>query len=347
MFACKIVSLGIKSSAGQLKCLCTISRCLLSSFDDLTSQQRLKVLGTLNEATAQELEAFDVPKTIIRDIIDERKTNGVYRSLDRILKIDGSGENWLRKMCKSLTDVATKPSRTKNAKNFLTPTLPNIELRDAVAIHLKTPGVSWAKLSYPDNTLTEWNHENFTFLPLKMSPVETFNQTIGILKKIPPADVYVFEQRLSPGPRGSRQPAMVSAYTQQGELLSMLVALLNTSINHNASLRNGKMDSKNNIENRVFFLKSTLAPRLFRTLIGGERVSALEVLKEFLEGDGSKHPQIPCTQIKVNARLKTEFNSKSAVDKELLGQALMLAVAFMEFCVYKNRASIEALASSR
>lgn len=79
--------------------------------------------------------------------------------------------------------------------------------------------------------------------------------------------------------------------------------------------------------------------RLFGTLVGQEKVSALNSITSILDKSS-----IFCGTVNLDERIKQNYLSQSSINKELLGQSLMLAITFMELCIHKNENSIKAVA---
>ncbi|XP_074028227.1 transcription elongation factor, mitochondrial isoform X2 [Leptinotarsa decemlineata] len=321
----------------------------------ITQEESTKVLNTLNESDPIQLSRYKISQSKIKDIEKWKNKKGPFHSLGDILEIDGFSENMLNTICKNIINENIVDNNTssksksvtasKRVKHIVTPPLNGLaeELNSATGIHLSPIGISWARLSLEGNKLTKWSYEDFSSIPKKMLPTEIFLQAIDVVKRIPPSDVYIFEstEPLSP----TRQVATVSSFHQQIALTSMLLALLNTSMNHNASLRNvGKDNTVQSIaKNRVFFLKPKLPARLFETLIGKEKVSTLSVVNELMQNYGGLEWKLKCEPITVEEALKNSFSSYSSSNKELMGQALLLVVSFMNLCVLKNPKSLKAV----
>lgn len=84
--------------------------------------------------------------------------------------------------------------------------------------------------------------------------------------------------------------------------------------------------------------------RLFRTLIGKEKVSSYSAIHSLLSADTKI---LPCTAINIEDTIKQYYYSQSTVHKDLLGQALLIAATFMDLCYYKNENSIKVLYDRR
>ncbi|XP_030760677.1 transcription elongation factor, mitochondrial [Sitophilus oryzae] len=315
-----------------------------------TPEDDNRILNALNKSDPDELKQFKLPINRIKKIIDWRESNGPFKTLGDVLRIDGIEETILEQVCVKIAQANGSSEKLKRSKpqnrSYLTPDLPPHILnsfKSAVAIHLDPVGLSVVRLERNENTLTNWFSESFSQLPVKMFHTDTFYLAINIIRKIPQADLYVFESAQSLNLQNQSKPSMVSTYNQQMELLAMLLALLNTSMVHNPL---GIKEGSTNVENRVFYLKSRVAARLFKTLIGSEKVSPVVKIGEFIRMK-NKSEIFCCTPMNIDDSYVLKFDKEVSKSKELLSQALMLGCAFMDLCVYKNPDSIETLNSFR
>ncbi|XP_018567783.1 uncharacterized protein LOC108908277 [Anoplophora glabripennis] len=322
---------------------------------NFTPEEQQKVLSILNSSNLEQLASFSVSQSRIKNLESWRTKKGPFRSLNEVLEVDGLGEKVLEKICENIINYNTDETTikknngiNKRLKQLVSPPIPpNVvnKIQSTVGIHLGPMGISWAKLSRVQNELNNWNSLDFSTLPKKMLPTETFGLAIRVLQKLPPGDIYILEATPSMSPQATAQVSAITTYNQQLELTSMLIALLNTSIRHNTSLQNTETLP---IENIVYHLRTRIPARLFRTLVGNERVSALTKVTELVQNDGKlNHFSLPCTPVNVKEQLKNAFLSQTPASKELLGQALMLVVSFMDLCVYKNPISLVAIASGK
>lgn len=328
---------------------------------NFSEEQQIKILNTLNDSNTNHLSRFHVPQNRIKNIHAWKNKKGPFRSLHEVLEVDGLGEKLLHRICEDIinekydntrdpTELSKNNVKNKRQKQIVIPPINGLilnKLTSAVGVHLSPIGISWAKLSQEQNKLVSWNFDSFCNLPKKMMPNDNFDTVINIIRKIPSSDVYIFETSPSMGPQSQTS---TSAYAQQLELSAMLFALLNTSVHHNVTLRNvndTNTPSPTSIENRVFYLKSRLSARLFSTLVGQEKVAAVTTINELLNNNiETGKPSLPCTKILVEQQLKNAFNSQTPGNKELLGQSLMLVITFMDLCVYKNPAALDAVFST-
>ncbi|RZC37662.1 uncharacterized protein BDFB_002825, partial [Asbolus verrucosus] len=290
-----------------------------------------------------------VSQTKINSLESYKKKKGPFKSLNELLEVDGLGVKVLEKLCQQI--ISDKPDEnikkasngSKKMKQFLVPPLSSeIAISSAVGIHIAPMGVSWAKLHNSENKLECWGYQDFINLPKKMFPMDTFKLAMHILNNLPVGDVYVFEGTSNMGLQGQKQPSTVTSYTQQIELSSMLLALINTSSTHNTNFKNIDKD-ETEILNSVYFLRSKLPARLFKTLVGNECVSSTTTILQLLDSSVLEEFTLPCTPITLDKKIKNDYLSQSSAHKELLGQALMLTIAFTDLCVKRNSLSLNAV----
>lgn len=80
-------------------------------------------------------------------------------------------------------------------------------------------------------------------------------------------------------------------------------------------------------------------------MVGNECVSSTATILNLL-GESEKLA-LPCSPIKFDEKLKCDYLAKSSAHKELLGQSLMLVIAFVDLCVRRNPVSLKAIIPNR
>lgn len=95
-------------------------------------------------------------------------------------------------------------------------------------------------------------------------------------------------------------------------------------------------------DNRVYFLQTFLASRLFRKIVGSERVSALDVVENMIGGTGESWHQ-PVT---FAARAVSRYQQVKGPLRDNMSQGLLLAVSFMELVLLKNPSAYRILGKS-
>ncbi|KAF2883956.1 hypothetical protein ILUMI_22214 [Ignelater luminosus] len=324
-----------------------------------SSEEQGKILEVLNKSNTEQLSRFDVSQSRIKNLEVWRNKKGPFKSLADVLEVDGLGVKVLERLCESIVQDNQKHDKSgqtnngklsnngKNRKQYLTPILDNDRinnLNSAVGLHLGPAGISWTRIAREQNCLNEWGFYDFSTFPKKMLPTDTFQLAITILDKIPVSDIYLFEASPSISMQSTKQAAVMTSYNQQQELTSMLLALINTSPKHAFQPTQNEISHRNN----VFFLRSNLSARLFKTLMGTERVSSTTAVSNLLEhAKNSVNHNLPCNSIKAEGHIIEQYYSQSSVVKELLGQSLLLIITFMELCIYKNPTALGAVLPRR
>lgn len=80
--------------------------------------------------------------------------------------------------------------------------------------------------------------------------------------------------------------------------------------------------------------------RLFKTWIGTENVSTIANVENLFNHDKF---DLPCSKINIDQSMINKFERQPSANKELMGQSLLLAITFLDVCVYKNQRSLRAL----
>ncbi|XP_066258817.1 uncharacterized protein [Euwallacea similis] len=329
-----------------IRLLCTHSNVDFYAKDNFTPEQHCKILQTLNDSPPEILSRYRISNARIKSLLEWKLRRGHFKTLKEVLEVDGFGENSLEDVCKRIVNNSlskSKSSSLKYNKYFKHLVFPEMDphlstvLKTAVAIYIDATGIGWVTLNRNANTVSEWKYKNLSTYPTQMLPTDTFGLAVEALEMTPLGDVYIFEAQPSLNPQNN--PNKVFTHNHQVEIMSMLLALLNTSVKHNQTLQN----EGNKFENRVFYLKNRLPARLFNTLMGYEKVSAIPKIIGMLKGDTEVMHSLPCTGVSIDNSLTQYFKSENSMNKELLSQALMLGISFMDLCVYKNKKSFEAL----
>ncbi|KAI4470707.1 hypothetical protein MML48_1g09236 [Holotrichia oblita] len=156
------------------------------SFEDkFTAVEKERILTTLNSSNSDALSKFNITQGRLKNLINWKNKKGPFTTLSDVLEVDGLGINILDKLCQSiLSNEEIDSSKQKNLvvnkskKNILLPNLNKKEtdnLTSAVGLHIESTGISWAKLQTKNNELVSWSYSNFSTLPKKVLPVDTFS----------------------------------------------------------------------------------------------------------------------------------------------------------------------------
>lgn len=144
---------------------------------------------------------YKISSARLKGITEWKQIRGPFKSISEVLEVDGFGEKALKDICIRIVDnqiCETKVStvrQQKNRKNLVLPELSSAlaqvtsgrkviscqdgyilfqSLEGVVAIHLDPSGIGWVKMEKDHNMVTDWKYRNFSSLPSKMLPSDTF-----------------------------------------------------------------------------------------------------------------------------------------------------------------------------
>ncbi|KAK9711216.1 hypothetical protein QE152_g25617 [Popillia japonica] len=159
------------------------------SFEDkFSAVEKERILTTLNSSSFDALSRFNITQGRLKNLINWKNKKGPFTALSDVLEVDGLGINILDKLCQSILsneEIDSSKQKSilvnKSKKNILLPNLSKLEadnLTSAVGLHIESTGISWAKLQRSNNELVNWSYSNFSSLPNKVLPVDTFSLNV-------------------------------------------------------------------------------------------------------------------------------------------------------------------------
>lgn len=343
-----------------------------SSYND---QQVAKILGEVNVRSEAELYQFNISKQRIKKIELWKQKHGVFTSIEDILELDGFGVKVLEKFCDSIlnspakSDEGEKKSEdgklSKKKPQFVSPILVEgfrKSITSCVSLHLDINYIAWTKLSLSPQTpsnnevlpvisVDEWMCFEFGNDEKKRSLSDLIQILIYLNGKIPHADTYVVEaQQVAQPAKQPGSPLHININVQKAQFLAMVSMLL--------ALRAGKgfdveMDSMEEKEKKkrlkqqqqVFFLRTFLASRLYRTFVGNERVSAEAAIENILRYNNNKDQpkNVQFSFIDVPLELRKFYDSSSKIDRDYMGHSMLIGLCFIKLCVLKCAQSMAML----
>ncbi|XP_022919524.2 uncharacterized protein [Onthophagus taurus] len=293
----------------------------------LTKEQENKILDVLNTSNSTQLSRLKLSHSQIKSLQTWKYNRGNFNDLVNTLK-DGVEVSNTEKLCQKILaeNVINQSGRNNFNKKQLVwpPWSSSNDFESVLGIHLDSAGMSWTKMNKFNNTINDWDFYSFINLPTKILPLDNFNLASTILKMLPIADIYVFE--LNTSKSGKSSPTQLQIF----ELNSMLYALINS--------RNGDSDGDIPL-NRIYHIRNNLSSRLFKTFVGGEKVSTIGIVSKLIEND----TKLACENILVDNLLIEQYETVPKDSKELLGRSLLLTITFMELIVKKNPESYKAI----
>lgn len=245
--------------------------------NNYTAEQNQQLLARINDLSALELSKY-ISKSRANRIKALQEKDGRISNIGQLLYLDGFGQKVLDKFCDNLLSEDTERSVKEPAKRVSQYSTPKLDestrkdLKSCLGVNVSLSCVSWAKL-YLDEpmNLTDWAYNE---LPEKLQLSELVAVTKAICNSMPEADAYVLETPpivLPSLPGKNVDQINVNVFRSQ------LVAMISLGMMYK------KQENLEQESQKLFFLKQFLPARLFRTLIGTERVSVEKTVLELLQ----------------------------------------------------------------
>jgi transcription elongation factor, mitochondrial len=324
-------------------------------------------LSAVNKQSENELGHYNISKQRIRKIELWKQKHGEFSTLEDILELDGFGVKVLEKFCDSILTVAVenaneeKPnedesnlSLMKKKQSYVTPTVLEAfrhSITSCVALHVDLNFIAWTKLSIdPDDetssirqiSIDDWMCVEIGNEDKKPSLSDLIQILTQLNDRIPTADTYVVEAQ--PSPQAAKQPGnpiQVNVNVQKAQLIAMMCMMM--------ASRTPTMlltEKKKPVDfQRIFLLRTYLASRLYKVYIGNERVSTEHVVEDiFRYNFFEEKPTNPTlSAIEVPKHIRDAYNAGDKVDREFMGQSLLVGLTFLKLCVLKCSQSIRSL----
>ncbi|KAH8405278.1 hypothetical protein KR222_001673, partial [Zaprionus bogoriensis] len=302
--------------------------------------------------------SYDITKSRATKLQNWKARNGPLRELNDILYVEGFGLKVATKFFKSLLEPAASAQRSSPAAApkvtrtapFITPLLDEQHRRlitSSVGVRIGVTSVSWARLQLPERKyspceLTHWQHHEINDKKLHLA--ELVRRCLYVAHQIPQADCYILEN-----------PQMAQASSNPGSIdqqnVNIQKAQVTAMLSYALMARTNPGETKPNL----FYLRRYLAARLFNHLVGGERVSSEEAIlgmmrtyynmEEAEQLEPSDRLDL-CTQVQFPAELRAMYSKMERYQRELLGQAFLLNLAFVRLVLLQDPSSIASVSRS-
>jgi transcription elongation factor, mitochondrial len=291
--------------------------------------------------------SFAISKSRIKKIEAWKSKHGGFKDLNEMLDLDSFGVKVLEKFCHSIVkDEKIAAPKSKSIKRVtaqsLSPAMTSSAGVDScVSLFVAVNTVAWARFQLAKGqptAVTDWNY--FKLDDKKLTLADLVQMVLLLDKKIPAADVYVFETPLVAQQTAPNSPVQININVQKSQLIATLATIL-------AKRGTESMDTSGGLEPQqtVFFLKHYLPSRLFRILVGSERVSNETVVSQLLRTHYNVKDSV---EPKNNADLQRELDVPGELrnyyaklgnpdsgdfNREYMGQALLIGLTFIRLCV--------------
>ncbi|XP_075224926.1 uncharacterized protein LOC142326365 isoform X2 [Lycorma delicatula] len=152
---------------------------------------------------------------------------------------------------------------------------------------------------------------------------EAQKQVVLTKKSIPESDIYLMENT-----NWSILSAQTSLFqhVRAAHTTAVFLALLNSDRSDDRNLSD---ISSYSTRNRVYFLRSFLPTRYFKTLIGTERVSPQKMVEEMFDGNFPEY----CMTFYIKESCRDNYFIQDKPMRECLCQSLLLTVTFIEVII--------------
>lgn len=212
-------------------------------------------------------------------------------------------------------------------------------INSIVSFHIDLNYFAWTKICYlPNNEnekfyVEEWYCHEIDSADRKLNLSTMSQLLVHLIEHIPKADAYVVEAMpLINTSQGG--PAQIVVNIKKAQFYAMLCALMSAR----NSLKSHDKNTQQLYFDSVFFIKTFLPSRFYKYLIGSEKVAAEQVVNMIFDyNDSVKHfEKIPKLEsIDVPLKLRNYFSSSRSIEKEYLGNSLLVGLTFLKLCVQR------------
>ncbi|XP_052858053.1 LOW QUALITY PROTEIN: transcription elongation factor, mitochondrial [Drosophila gunungcola] len=325
---------------------------LLPAYSDA---ERMKILQAINENGVDQMTSFDITKARAAKLHSWKTRHGPLQDLGDILCVEGFGLKVATKFFKSLLEplesrssgVVGKKRKAARVAPFITPAIDEaqrLRIISTVGVRIGVTSVSWARLEIGSSeapcTLTDWHHHELNDKKLHLS--ELTRRCLYVSHQIPQADCYVLES-----------PQMAQASSNPGSIDQQNVNIQKAQV---AAIMSYSLMSRSDAEedkaNSLFFMRRFLSARLFNHLVGTERVSSEDTILAMMRTYSNVKDELPSTERSLHnevhfpADLRHAFSQQERYQRELLGQAFLLSLAFTRLVLLQDPQSIDSVSRS-
>jgi len=331
---------------------------MIDYFSPFTEEESQLILEKVNNSSLDELNLY-INKTRAAHIERHRNEHGHFKVVEQLLNVKNVDQAIFERFGKSVIKhdkkamqkteeggvVVKKKVRKKEEgeaelklesklRKYIKPRPTNYlteEVRTICAVKFTLNSLSFAQMTKTagakERELLSWRvvpafeeaSKNASFEHHKVD--ETARR---LVHDIPQADLYVFEEQMPIMTGGVKDPHLTTKIRAQ-LLQASLVSLLNGRGCDGGSSSQETDYAVNVVENKVHLMRITVIDELFGLKVGTERVAVHSKLKNLVQD------QIlvkSLNRVEVSADQWEIYDSLRSVDKDQLGSACLLAIAF-------------------
>ncbi|KAL0871685.1 hypothetical protein ABMA27_004202 [Loxostege sticticalis] len=322
-----------------------------------TDEQKEKILQVMNDADDDILSRYDITKSKRKKVFQWKDTYGHLKTISDIELIDGFSDKTAKKLFDSIltgpTEQQPVPKVSSKIKGqILQPNLSESvrqKCRTVLTVYVSVNSVCWALIDKENYEVVEWNYHSIDYPDGKRLQITDIMQIAwNVTHSLPSADIYVMKAEattLRAGGSDPNNPKVLAVNLQKSQMISMIVALINARSNQiNNPNEDGETSvSEKSFRQKVYFLRPSLPYRLYGTLVGNERVSTDQTVEILLQNMSENSTENFLPKPTITEELKSDFRSRNELERDMLGHCLLLALTFMDLCMYKNQDSIQKL----
>uniref|UniRef100_A0A1B6M7L5 Transcription elongation factor, mitochondrial n=1 Tax=Graphocephala atropunctata TaxID=36148 RepID=A0A1B6M7L5_9HEMI len=305
-----------------------------------TAEQQMHIIDTLQNCAVNNITRLHLNEKRLQGLKVLFEKNPNMRSLEPLLTVNGLGPKLLCRICDSIIQEQTESSSEEEVEDgrfsdtkskmlrlpthLITPThvtqSPLVE--SVVGLHLGINTVSWARL-HTAGKLDTWGVLDVSHCADKKYDVHAVWDLVTLLREeIPDGDIYVMENSNWSNVASIKKPMKYH----------ILEAMITTSICSVFNQSDSKNQPRPHMDNRVYFLRPFTSSRLFRKVVGSERVSAQDVVQNMVDGvPDNRHQPLTFTPDSVDQYLAVNGSLR-----DNMSQALLLVVSFTELILLRN-----------
>ncbi|XP_041449800.1 uncharacterized protein LOC111072287 isoform X2 [Drosophila obscura] len=304
-----------------------------------TDEERQKILETINDSSVGQMLSYDITKGRANKLHNWRTRNGPLRDVNDILYVEGFGLKVATKFFSSLLEpegvrrssegnATQKPKSTRTAP-FITPGMDEgqrVRIASSVGVRI---GVT--------------SHHELNDKKLHLA--ELARRCLYVTHQMPQADCYVLEN-----------PQMAQASSNPGSIDQQNVNIQKSQVTAILSYALlSRADPDETKCNNLYYMRRFLTARLFNHLVGTERVSSEETILSMMRTHYNMDDQTEKTlqahagirsQMQFPADLRNMFSQLERYQRELLGQAFLLNLAFARLVLLQDPLSISTVSRS-
>lgn len=247
---------------------------------------------------------------------------------------------------------------------FITPSIDEEQrqrIQSCVSVRVGVSSITWARLEThaQQNTpclLTHWQHYEVNDKKLHLN--DLVQRCLYVLHQIPNADCYLFENPQMAQANNPGNAEQQNINIQKAQKTAILCYALSARNKATTTLSESNANENAPTEPNLFYLRRFLTARLFNHLVGSERVSSEDAVVNLMrtyyntdERDGASFNSGYVTSlfpgnVQFPTSLREMFSAVGRYQREFLGQALLLNLAFVRLVLLQDPNSIQIVSRS-